>query len=449
MIDLLDDGAWKNILSCFKKITTKYDSQCFRRKRVFNSAILVQMIVGLVQSKNKHGYDTVINDYWMKAQVLNPRFSTPKPVAKSSFSDARLKLNPEIFKELNHALIKDSTKAIHRWMGHRVYAVDGSKINLPRTLIDEGFALPNPQSYYPQGLISCLYDLKGKVVSDLILSSERNERACAYKHLNHLNAEDIVIYDRGYQSYGLLYRHIEKGIHPVMRMETATTFNAVKDFVKSPSLDKIVKLIPAEGSLGKIRKSLPEVEIKPLTVRLIKYKVKGNLYVIATTLLNKRKYQRKALQELYRSRWAIEEMFKSLKNELGISEFHGRCKIKVEQELFAGMFLMTLSRVFSNSTEVEANPRGEFQSNYKNAIHIVGRYFTELFLSKASIANKLIRQLVTHIGNIYQKIRPGRSFERVSKKPRNKWSQLKSVDSEKERQRSRKRNRKKAKKYRA
>jgi hypothetical protein len=142
-------------------------------------------------------------------------------------------------------------------------------------------------------------------------------------------------------------------------------------------------------------------------------------------------------------------MFKSLKNELGIKEFHGRCKIKVEQELFAGMFLMTLSRVFSNSTEVEANPHGEFQSNYKNAIHVEGRHFAELFLSKASIANKLIRQLVTYIGNIYQKIRPGRSFERVSKKPRNKWNQPKSVDPEKERQGSRKRNRKKAKKHRA
>src|SRR5690606_25977233 len=109
----------------------------------------------------------------------------------------------------------------------------------------EGFMLSNPQSYYPQGLVSCLYDLKAKVPLDFALSADRNERACAQEHLKCLSAGDIDVYDRGYHGYGLLHEHVQTGIHTIMRMETTTTFNVVKDFVKSQSFDKIVIFFPA------------------------------------------------------------------------------------------------------------------------------------------------------------------------------------------------------------
>lgn len=41
------------------------------------------------------------------------------------------------------------------WLGHRTFAVDGSKLNLPRPLVKSGYRTPSPTSYYPQGLLSC------------------------------------------------------------------------------------------------------------------------------------------------------------------------------------------------------------------------------------------------------------------------------------------------------
>ena len=36
----------------------------------------------------------------------------------------------------------------------RIFAVDGSKINLPHELINDGYKTPSDNAHYPQGLIS-------------------------------------------------------------------------------------------------------------------------------------------------------------------------------------------------------------------------------------------------------------------------------------------------------
>lgn len=354
MVDLFENDSWHQVIETFKSISKKYDEKCFERKRVLDSFLLVIMIIKMVQARNSQGYAITINDFWLKAKKFVPKLSVLPPVSQSSFSDARSKLDPLIFKEINTSLVKKSNQNRYLWHGHRVFAVDGSKINLPRPLLEEGFALPNPQAYYPQGMISSLYDLKAKVPYDFFLTNDGDERACAFKHLEQLSPGDIVVYDRGYHCYGLLYKHINSRIHTVMRMETTTTFNIVKKFANSNSNDKIVEFTPAEGSVGKIRKSFPNLEIKKITLRLIKYTIKDVTYVLATTLLDKSKYPRKIFVDLYHSRWGVEEMYKTLKSTLDTTDFHGKSRKKVEQELFAGFLLMTLARLFANSTKVEA-----------------------------------------------------------------------------------------------
>jgi len=42
--------------------------------------------------------------------------------------------------------------------------------------------------HYPQGLLSCLYDVLSKTVYDFDFVSHMNERKCALKHLEVLKA---------------------------------------------------------------------------------------------------------------------------------------------------------------------------------------------------------------------------------------------------------------------
>ena len=64
--------------------------------------------------------------------------------------NARAKVHEDLFRELHAEVLRraDATDEKRRWKGHRLYAVDGSKLNLPRGLLDAGYRAP------PDGL-SC------------------------------------------------------------------------------------------------------------------------------------------------------------------------------------------------------------------------------------------------------------------------------------------------------
>ena len=104
------------------------------------------------------------------------------------------------------------------WRGHRAFAVDGSKLNLPRPLLHNGYRTPSDSSHYPQGLLSCLYQLRARLPLDIDLSSHGNERAAALTHLPALRPGDVVVYDRGYYSFLMLHAHAQRGLQPVFRL---------------------------------------------------------------------------------------------------------------------------------------------------------------------------------------------------------------------------------------
>jgi len=97
-------------------------------------------------------------------EVLGGEFNI-REVTKGAFSQARAKLNPEAFKELN----KDAVTLFYQdapyqvWHGHRLLAVDGTRLMLPRhdsvieAFGEHGFG-PNAASKRSMAVASFLYD---------------------------------------------------------------------------------------------------------------------------------------------------------------------------------------------------------------------------------------------------------------------------------------------------
>ncbi|MBK8700712.1 MAG: hypothetical protein IPN29_14715 [Saprospiraceae bacterium] len=58
-----------------------------------------------------------------------------REVTKGALSQARAKLNPWAFQRLNTVAVKSfyETEMYDEWYGHRVLAVDGSRLRLPRS----------------------------------------------------------------------------------------------------------------------------------------------------------------------------------------------------------------------------------------------------------------------------------------------------------------------------
>lgn len=429
-------NLWGKVVMIISEVAQTFDAKWQKRKRIIDSLLLVFLIFRLVFSKNSQGYGTIIEEFWHNCYRMKFPLPQKSPISASSFSDARKKLDEAIFKVLNqriivaHGKLTEPDDQPYLWFNHRLFAVDGSKLNLPRELIDQHYRTPSKDAYYPQGLLSCLYQLKSKIPYDFDLVKHGNERQCALAHLNSLTTNDVVVYDRGYFSYAMLYYHLQKGIHPVFRLQK-NTFKAIDDFRNSTLTDQIITLLPAKNTQREIRKQYPDIQFEALTIRLIKYTLEGKTYCIGTTLIDKR-YTIEALKEVYHARWGIEELYKISKQMIVVDDFHGRSERTVKQELFAHFVLITMSRLCTNESENllnsllnlqadEMDPKQTIQANFKNSLATMSRHLEDIMFVPTCCIKKLMDDIVSSISRHHQKLRPDRSYARKSKKPVNKW----------------------------
>jgi hypothetical protein len=243
-------------------------------------------------------------------------------------------------------------------LGHRVFAVDGSKLNLPRSLTSCGYKLPSDNANYPQGLLSCLYQVKSQMPFDFDLVSHKDERACAQEHLSVLEKNDVVVYDRGYFSYPMLHQHLKSEIHAVFRLQE-NSYPVIRDFFSSEQTDIIATIYPSEKRRYKIKVNHPNLHIVPLKMRLIKYEIKGETYCLGTTLIDQERYNNtQDFVDIYHARWGVEELYKISKRILDIEDFHAKSERGVKQEIFAHFALVTMNRIFANQADIDLNLQG-------------------------------------------------------------------------------------------
>lgn len=421
--------TWEKVIHVVHDVAAEYDDKWRIRKRLISTLILILFIFRLVSSKKAQGYATTIDELWDSCKALNLPLPQKSSLAPSSLCDARQKLDEEVFRCINRRIIQEYTSWDEnaQWMGHRIFAVDGSKIHLPRTLLDDGYVLPSPTSGYPQGLVSCLYQLKTQIPFDFELSSHADERAAAEKHLAHLTKDDVVVYDRGYLSYYLLHSHVVRDIHAVFRLPEAS-FCEIQNFFESDKTDTIVTLNASPGIKTQIRKNYKDFNFIPIQLRLVKYTYNQTTYCLGTTLLSPR-YTLQDLADLYFARWGVEELYKVSKRVFLVEDFHAKIERGVKQELYAHFVLITMNRIFSNHADslLEGfNPSETFddrthQTNFTNCVHVFARCFEGLLMFHHTIREK-IQDSFRLISRQFSKVRNGRSYTRKSMKPNRNWN---------------------------
>ena len=121
-----------------------------------------------------------------------------------------------------------------------------------------------------------------------------------------------------------------------------------------------------------------------------------------------------------------------------VDDFHGRSERTVKQELFAHFVLITMSRHCANESEdmlasllnlqaEEADPEQKIQVNFKNCLATVSRHLEDIMFVPARCIKKVMDDIIGSISRHHQKVRPGRSYVRKSKKPVNKWRGCKTT----------------------
>jgi len=206
-------------------------SSDFTRGGSLTPEVLLTLMLFMAGDAGRRGYEHVLEDFWAEAQRSGIALPCDDPVTAAAFCKARKKLKPELFATLLSkvsALLADKDEDWLRWRGRRIYAVDGMCHNTQRSAaLADAFGVPSG-SHCPQILVSTLFDVVGKFpVAATIAPSASCERQELLKLLDHLQAGDVLVLDRGYSSHEVLQSLCARGIEFVIRVPKSHSFAAV------------------------------------------------------------------------------------------------------------------------------------------------------------------------------------------------------------------------------
>ena len=109
-------------------------------QRSLNTLLVVLFVFRLVLAKNRQGYGATLAELWDQCRRQGVPLPQPSPVSPSAMCAARAKVHENLFRALHAELLRRAgeTAMGPRWKGHRLFAVDGTKLNLPRPLVAAG-----------------------------------------------------------------------------------------------------------------------------------------------------------------------------------------------------------------------------------------------------------------------------------------------------------------------
>lgn len=346
---------------------------------------------------------------------------------KSAFVQYRKKIIADVFKQLSDNLVKefytDNDENVKLWRGFRLLAVDGSRLTLPNTKeLQEEFGIVKNQSDSPitQGRISVLYDVLNGFVIDSILSPlSQSEKELAMSHLSNSKKGDLIIYDRGYPSFEMIYEHRKLNIDFLFRVQSNFN-NQVKSFILSRMQVQIVKIYP-----GKNTKLSDKAYSKNdyILIRLNKVILPdGSVEVLISSLLDVVKYNNDLFKDLYFKRWEVELYYDELKNKLLVGNFSGYSKQVIFQDFYSSILVSNIQTLLVGEINEELKTVGrqtkyQYKVNANVSYGILKNRILELFFS-----DKPMEQITDQIKRLLKKhtipIRPNRQYARNNGKYR-------------------------------
>ena len=402
----------------FLESSRKSNKDFTRKRKLTFPKIILFMLNSIKKSLQKELTEFFLN------------FSNEKNITNSAYSQSRMKLNYTAFIELNDGIVKEfyTDNIFDLWNGFRLLAIDGSRLQLPLSLElieDFGFAENQGAIPIPMAQASYCYDLlNNMIINSEIDRYETSEYNLALKHLQKCQYEkDLLIYDRYYDGMWFMFYHILNKKDFIIRM-AKNSITEVQNFFSSNEESKIIEVTKLHQDSKEQLKKLG-LEFNPFKIRLVKVILdNGEIEVLATSLLDKKKYPNKEFKWLYGKRWGIETEFDHLKNHLMIEDFTGLSSLSVLQDFFVSMFMANMQQIFISEAQDELkyqkkDTEYKYKINKNLSFGFMKDRFVKILLDKN--ADRNIRDLKELFKINPSPIRKGRSFPRVFHQFRKKF----------------------------
>ncbi len=389
----------------------------FTRKRSFTFKSISLFIISSIQSSIQRELDRFFKSY--NSKEISEQFAS-----QSAFSQARLKIKPDAFAELDDDCIEHfySNYHIKKWNGFRLIAIDGSEVILPKTeeTINEfgEYTTNFMKKTVVLARVSKAYDVLNKLSIDAKLVNRKiGEHTLANQHLEYCSKGDLVLYDRGYPSFDLFRNTLASGSHFCARV-AVSNWNVAKKLVESGEREIITEIKPSNGLKRKYNKQC--ITVEPIKCRFVCVELpSGEKEVLITSLLDAEKYPHSVFKGLYHLRWDIEESYKKDKHKLQLENFSGKTIIAIYQDFYANILMGNFTSILSSCLDDEID-RKTNKTKYKYQLNITAvlakvKETIALLFTKSNIIGLIEKLIQMFLSNLLP-IRPNRSFERNKQK---------------------------------
>ena len=336
-----------------------------------------------------------------------------------SYCKARSRLPTSMVSTLTRytgSLMDNEVPVQWRWQGRSVRLIDGTTVTLPDT--------PENQAIYPQqrsqksGLGFPICRIVGVIclASGGILNAAigpfsgkgASEQTLLRRMLDTFEAGDVVLGDGFYASYFLLAALLDRGVDSVFEQLGARKI--VTDFRTGKKLGSSDHLISYEKPPKKPGWMSEEQYLAaPDTLIVREVKVGGKILV--TTLLSPSDASKRALKDLYKSRWNVELDLRNIKTTLGMETLSCKTPEMIEKEMWVYFLAYNLIRIMMAEAASWSNllPR---QLSFKHTLQLWRAWRQRSYKLDEECLQVLLMLIVGNtVGN-----RPGRIEPRAVKR---------------------------------
>ena len=416
----------KILLNEIKKVVSKVRDYCSNPEKDFtrNRKLPMEKIIkGIIGMESKSLTNELIDLFECSAEMPTT----------SAFIQQRSKIKPEAFEDIFKGFTKEICNSFNDDM--EVFAVDGSKIQIPTNPSDTDSYFPGTNGQKPYNLLhlNCLYNLKHCIYSDAIIQKSKyaNEHKALTDMVDRSDiAKALVIADRGYESYNNLAHIQEKGWLYLIRIKDGKS--GIKEGLELPESDsfdvdislkltrkqtKEIKELFKDKNHYRFVSSTTVMDYLPLNIkksepakfyelsfRIVRFEIAEGSYETIITNLEREKYTMDKLKELYASRWGIETSFRDLKHTLGMLNFHSKKVMCIQQEIYAHLIMYNFAEMITSGVAINKKQRKHtYKINFSVAVHMCRLFYQGKTTSpklEAIISQNLIP------------VRPNRQFKR-------------------------------------
>jgi hypothetical protein len=361
---------------------------------------------------------------WRSSQGLAPCSANP-----GAYCKARSRLPEGVLARLTRSTgrqIHDEAPPQWRWNGRPVKLVDGSTVSMPDT--------PENQEAYPQAktqrpglgfpiarrvvLFSLAVGTAVDAAPGRYQGKPTGETALFHTLLDNLEADDILLADRGFCSWWELAMARQRDADLVCRLHQRRR----ADFRRGRRLGREEHMVvwskpPRPEWMDEATyASLPaELAVREVRVRVGYAGLRTKVLVVATPLLEAEAFPRPELAWLYRLRWNAELDLRSLKQTMQMDVLRGQTPEMVRKEVRAHLLAYNLLRGLMARAALSAGVL-PLQLSFQGAMQTVHAFAAVLWTARARVLEELVVVVLEAIGSREVGDRPNRCEPRRRKR---------------------------------